>query len=77
MLHFRHALRPRELGTLLGLTWPEQDLQALLDIVHEVLGGVGVVQEVLADDELRDPLRIRLRPIAPWRAWTEATGSRA
>ena len=37
---------------LLRLTGAEQDLEVLLDIIHEVFHGIGIVQEILADDKL-------------------------
>ena len=46
-----HALGPGKFWPLLGFTGAEQGLETLLDIIHQILGGIGVVQEVLADDE--------------------------
>lgn len=47
-----HALGPDELRPLLRFTRAKQDLETLLDIVHKVFGGIGIVQEILADGEL-------------------------
>ena len=47
-----HALGPGKLRPLLRFTRAEQDLETLLDIIHEVFRGIGVIQEIFADDEL-------------------------
>ena len=47
-----HALWPGKFGPLLGFTGAEQGLEPLLDIIHQILGGIGIVQEILPDDEL-------------------------
>jgi len=47
-----HALGPGKFWPLLWFTGAEQGLETLLDIVHQILGGIGIVQEILADDEI-------------------------
>jgi len=46
-----HALGPGKFWPLLGFARAEQGLETLLDIIHQILGGIGVVKEILADDE--------------------------
>ena len=48
-----HALRPGQLGSFFRFARPQQDLQPLLDIVHEIFSGIGIVQQVLPYDEFR------------------------
>ena len=47
-----HALGPRQLRSFLRLAWPQQNLEAFLDIVHEVFGSVRVIQQVFANNKL-------------------------
>ena len=47
-----HALGPGKLRPFLRLTRAEQDLETLLDVIHQIFGGIGIVQEILADDKL-------------------------
>lgn len=51
-----HALWPGKLRPLLWFARAEQDLETLLDIVHQIFCGIGIVQEILADDKLDRPL---------------------
>jgi hypothetical protein len=56
-----HTLRPSQLWALLRLSRSEEYLQSFLDIVHEVLGSIGVVKEVLANDQLQGLVGLRGR----------------
>ena len=47
-----HALGPDELRAFLGFARTKQGLETLLDVVHQVFGGIGIVQEILADSKL-------------------------
>ena len=47
-----HALWPGKLRPLLWFTRAEQDLETFLDIIHQVFGGIGIVQEILANGEI-------------------------
>ena len=57
---FLHALRPCELWSFLRFTRAEEDLQALLHIVHEVFCGIGVIKQVFANHELNAGTVVRL-----------------
>ena len=46
-----HVLGPCELRPLLWFTRTEQGLETLLDIVHQIFGGIGIIQKILADNE--------------------------
>ena len=59
-----HALGPGKLRPLLGFTRAEQGLETLLDIIHQVFGGIRIVQEILADDKL-DRLLLRWKEECP------------
>lgn len=52
-----HVLGPCKLRSLLWFTRTEQGLETLLNIVHQVFGSIGIIQEILADDE-PDGLRV-------------------
>jgi len=53
-----HALGPRKFGSLLWFPRAKQDLETLLDVIHQVFGGIGIVEKILANDEL-DRLLLR------------------
>lgn len=47
-----HAFRPSQLGSFLRLSGPQQDFESLLDVVHQILRSIRVVQQILADNEV-------------------------
>jgi hypothetical protein len=49
---FIHALWPNQLRPLFWLSRPQQNLQPFLNIVHEILSGIRVIQKVLPYDKL-------------------------